>query len=241
MGLENNNNGEGMNLVYVKHGGLVLESDEPREGYEKKDDIKNPTTGEMITKYIQKYSALTGRITNIRWYDTKDEYTFRFQGLKIIVDDGDVAYTLDLPYGKRSYDNFTKMAENIDYKQPITFIAFPDKEDPQTTVFTAKQDGNVVRQKYTKNDPGDCPPATENKRTGKWNFDAQRDWLLDRIHEVVIPCVQELNPDMVVAEGSPETDEVKSAFHDDEPVPAAPTRKKVKAAGAKADGWDDDK
>lgn len=179
-------------FLSVKHGGLCLESKEPREGYEL---VEGEVNGTPYSKYIKKFAGLDGIITKIEWYERAGDYG-TFRGLKLRIVDGDETYFLDLPFEKRPYDYFTKVAENIDYSKPVEIVAWPDRQHEKQTAFAIKQDGTFIKWKYTKDDMGDCPPAKQT-RTGKWNFDDQRDWLLDRLLTVVVPQVDELHAEVI--------------------------------------------
>lgn len=222
MGLNKGNGGNGGNILVVKRGGICRESNHEMEGFE---HVKGDVDGEPYEKWIQKFGSVDGMVTDIKWYDTEDQYSTRYQGLKITIDDGDENFTLDLPYASKSYDAFTKFAENIDFSKPVEFIAYPDRENKDSTVFNAKQDGQMIRQKYTKayveSGESDCPQAVENKRTGKWNFDAQRDWLLDNLLDNIVPKI---------ANGS-------SSSAVEEPAAKDKTKGKSKAAAANEDRW----
>ena len=87
-----------------------------------------------------------------------------------------------------------KLAENIDFSQPVEFSAWQDTKTDKTA-FNVKQGGKSVPQKYTQDDPGDCPPPVQSK-LGKWNFDAQEEFLFDRMENVVIPMVNEAGNEM---------------------------------------------
>jgi hypothetical protein len=200
-------------FLSVKHGALCLESKEPKEGYEL---ITGEVNGEQYAKYYKKYAGLTGRITKVEWYERAGDYG-TFRGLKLTVKDGGEHYILDLPFEKRPYDYFTKVAENIDYSKPVEFVAWPDRKHDKVTAFAIKQDGKFVQWKYTRDDMGECPEAKQT-RTGKWNFDDQRDWLLDRVLTVVAPMVEAAS---VFDEPLPEYtgDEYAPAEYTDEQVP----------------------
>lgn len=188
MGLKENSNNGGGNILVVQRGALCLKSDTPIDGYEK---VEGETSdGNPYVKYVKKFGALDGMVTGINWYDTEDQYDTRFQGIKITIEDDTEHFLLDLPYASKAYDAFTRFADNIDFTKTVEFVAYPDRERKDSTVFNAKQDGQIIRQKYTKSNLGDCPPAVENKRTGKWNFDAQREWLLDNLLENIVPKIQ---------------------------------------------------
>ena len=141
----------------MKHGGLCLESKEEREGYEE-IPVFNPSTGKEQPKWVKKFRNLDGMVTDLEWFDTEEKYETRFIGLKIHIQDGDETFALDLPYDKRPFDTFTKIVENIDFSKPVTFSAWPDKEKGGT-VFGAKQDGEYIRHRYTKDNPGAAPAA----------------------------------------------------------------------------------
>lgn len=175
-------------FLSVKHGALCLESKEPKEGYEL---VEGEVNGVQYAKYIKKFAGLDGRITKVEWYQREGDYG-TFRGLKLHIKDGGEHYYLDLPFEKRPYDYFTKVAENIDYSKPVEIVAWQDRKDPRVTAFAIKQEGKFVQWKYTRDDMGECPEAKQ-LRTGKWSFDEQREWLLERIINVVIPQVDALN------------------------------------------------
>lgn len=198
-------NGTGLFLA-VKHGALCLESKEPKEGYEL---VEGEVNGTPYSKYIKKYAGVTGRITKVEWYEREGDYG-TFRGFKLTIKDGGEHYYLDLPFEKRPCDYFTKVAENIDYSKPVEVVAWPDRKHEKVTAFAIKQDDKFVQWKYTKDDMGECPPAIQ-KKTGKWSFDDQREWLLERVLQVVVPQVDALNafdepePEYTGDEFSPDT------------------------------------
>lgn len=227
MGLNKDAGNANGNFVAVKHGGLCLESNTPRDGYEE-ITVHNPKTDQDQQKWIMKFGSLDGMVRSIDWYDTNDEYDTRFMGIKIKIEDDGENFILDLPFAKRAYDAFAKFVENIDFTKPVEFVAWYDRKK-DATGFAAKQDGQIVRQKYTKDNMGDCPEAVESKRTGKWNFDEQREWLLDNVVMKAAEVVAKLNQ-------SPEPDYEEPVKHA-EPKPKA---KRSKAAAADAgDRWKD--
>lgn len=181
---EKRNNGDGLFLA-IKHGAICLESKEPKEGFEL---VEGEVNGTAYSKYVKKFAGLDGHITKVEWYERASDYG-TFRGLKLSIKDKGEHYLLDLPFEKRPYDYFTKVAENIDYAKPVEIVAWPDRKNDKVTAFAIKQDGKFVQWKYTRDNMGECPEAKQT-RTGKWNFDDQRDWLLDRIITVVAPQVE---------------------------------------------------
>jgi len=176
--------------LLVKHHSLILESKEPREGYEP-IEVTNPRTNEQIVKFIKRYAAVDGMIKGIEWYDSADKYSTRFMGIKIHIRDNGEYFQLDLPFNSRPFDSFSKLAENIDFSKPVEFSVWHDRKT-DGTAFAVKQDGVPVKWKYVKDDMGECPPAVQSK-LGKWSFDAQREWLVENLCNVVIPQVAALN------------------------------------------------
>lgn len=194
------------NVVFlaVKHNSLIRESKGPRAGFEE-IEVENPRTREKVKKYIERFSSVEGMVTKIEWYDTEQKYENRYQGWKIFMEAKDVPVVLDLPFASIPASRFMKLAENIDWSKPVEFRAWRDlKRD--ATAFWVGQDNDTVPQKYTAQNPGDCPPPVQNSR-GKWNYDAQMDFLQKRMNEAVIPAVQKANAWRVdgKAEQQPET------------------------------------
>jgi len=187
-------------FLHVQRGAICLKADKPTEGYE---EITGEVDGVPFTTYVKKFAAVDGLITKIAW-EVREHSGKTYRGLKITIKDKGENYILDLPFGKRQYDMFTKIAENIDYEKPVEFIAWQDKQDERVTAFACKQDGKFVQWKYTREDMGDCPQPVKSEITGKWSFDAQREWLLKRIIEVVIPHVDSI---VRFDEPTPEYDE----------------------------------
>lgn len=185
--LHEQRNNDGL-FLSVKHGALCLESKEAKEGYEL---VEGEVHGTPYSKYIRKFAGLDGYITKIEWYERAGEYG-TFRGLKLHVKDKGEHYFLDLPFEKRPYDYFTKVAENIDYAKPVEIVAWPDRKHEKQTAFAIKQDGQFIQWKYTRDNMGECPEAKQT-RAGKWNFDDQRDWLLDRVLTIVAPQVDEIH------------------------------------------------
>ena len=178
---------DGIFLV-IKHGGIVQESKNPREGFVP-IEVPNVRTGDKVIKYIKRYKGVEALIKRIEWYDREYEDT-RFMGWKLLLDANGVACTLTLPFESQVGSRFMKLAENIDFSQPVEFSAWKSPDDK--TALSVKQNGENVSQKYTREDPGDCPAPTQGFNK-KWNFDAQKQFLHERMISVVIPKVQALN------------------------------------------------
>lgn len=214
----------GVVFLAIKHFSLCEESKTEREGFSPVE-VKNPRTGATSIKYIKRYKAVEAMVKKIEWRDVPWEDR-NYQSWKIHLDAAGTPCTLDIAFESNACSRFMKMAENIDWSQPVEFAAWKSQDDK--TAFSVKQNGQNVPQKYTRDNPGDCPPPVQN-RTGKWNYDAQTDFLYDRMMNVVIPKVDaaaairaELQP---VSEngdghhGEPEIDQSQPVGSTDDDIP----------------------
>jgi hypothetical protein len=183
-GLQERTSGNGIFLV-VKHHGIVQESKNEREGFEPVD-VKNPRTGITITKYIKRYSGVEAMVKKIEWYD--NVYDDRhYRGWKLFLDAAGTPCVLDIAFDSRQAGRFMKLAENLDFTKPVEFSAWHDKAN-DSTAFNVKQEGKSVPQKYTKDNPGKCPPPVQ-KFGGKWDYSDQEEFLYETMINVVIPKV----------------------------------------------------
>jgi hypothetical protein len=174
-------------FLVIKHSTICEESKQERPGF-KPVEVTNPRTKETITKYIKPYNGVEAMVCKIEWY-TREFEDKTFRGWKLHLDAAGVPCVLDLPFDSRAAGRFMKLAENIDYTQPVEFRAWHDAKTDSTAFFVA-QGGKSVPQLYTKENPGKCPPPTRSTVTGKWNFEAQSEFLFNRMTEVVIPTVE---------------------------------------------------
>lgn len=175
-------------FLQIKHHCICQESKSPREGF-LPIEVKNVRTGDTITKYIKRYKGVEALVKRIDWYDKEYDGT-RFMGWKLVLDANGTACTLDFPFESRVGDRFMKVAENLDFSFPVEFSAWKGPDDK--TALVIKQKNENVAQKYTRDNPGECP-VPEKGFNGKWNFDKQKEFLHKRMTEIVIPKLQALN------------------------------------------------
>lgn len=179
----------GQSALYlsVKHHGIVEESKREREGFQP-INIFVQRTGETITKFIKRYKSIEGFVTKIEYRESEFEGV-KFNSWKIhVVDDEGTLGILDLLLNSNPGTRFMKLAENLDFKKTVEFRAWHDQKDDKTA-FVVCQGGQSVKQKYTAESPGDCPPPEQRGRQGKWDFTAQEDFLYERMVNAVIPAV----------------------------------------------------
>ncbi len=179
----------GQSALYlsVKHHGIVEESKREREGFQPVN-IFVQRTGETITKFIKRYKSIEGFITKIEYRESEFEGV-KFNSWKIhVVDDEGTLGILDLLLNSNPGTRFMKLAENLDFKKTVEFRAWHDQKDDKTA-FVVCQNGQSIKQKYTAENPGECPPPEQRGRQGKWDFTAQEDFLYERMVNVVVPAV----------------------------------------------------
>lgn len=186
----NNNTGAGF-FLSIKHGGICKESKVPLEGYEE-IEVVIPSTGEKVIKYVNIFNSLKGKIIGAEFYKKEIPNTSKkVTGLYLYIYDDEVKekYVLNLPYPSKPLTSFLKMAESIDYNLPIEVISWRGKDG--STAFTIKQGDEIIRQKYTRDNLGDCPPAEYNPIIEKYDFSKQITWLINNFNEKVLPLIEE--------------------------------------------------
>jgi len=176
----------GTKYLQIKHHSIIEESKTPIVGFDEVE-VENPRTKEKIKKYVKKYKGVEALICKIEWYEREFEDT-TFRGWKLHLDAAGTPCILTLPFSSRVTSRFMRLAENINFSQPVEFSAWYDQKN-DTTAFNVKQDGATVLQKYTKENPGDCPEPTK-KRLGGWDFSAVNEYLYDVMMTEVIPAVE---------------------------------------------------
>ncbi len=203
---------EGGIFLHIKHGTICEESKTPKEKFVAVE-VTNPRSGQTSTKYIKPYRLVEAMITRIEWYEREYDGT-PFMGWKVVLDADGVVCTLDLPLQSQTATRFMKLAENLDFTRPVEFSAWKTAEDK--TALSVKQDGENVSQKYTKENPNGCPPPVQGFGK-KWNYDAQTQFLHERMTQFVIPKLNALrglekSNEPVVASDTvkpdPDTDEI---------------------------------
>ena len=182
----------GMLYLAVKHHSICHESKTEQTGHVP-IVVENPRSKEKITKYIEKYKAVEALICHIEWYEREHDGK-KYRGFKLSLNAAGTPCVLDIPFKSRACGRFMKLAENIDPTQPVEFSAWYDKKD-DATAFNVKQGGKAVPQKYTLENPGDCPRA-EKDEAGDLDFRAQTRFLLGRMKDVVIPRVEAAGNEM---------------------------------------------
>lgn len=188
------------NTIYlvIKHGCLCQESKIMREGYDPIELIDRDTH-EPYFRYIKPWGGVEAMIVDIK-FRSEVYGGIPYNSWKIIMraNPGDPDIVLDLPLNSNVGDRFMKTAEQIDYTRPVEFRVWQEKETKKTAFFIGQREhetddkAQTVPQLYTKDNLGDCPPARQ-KFDKTWDFEAQKEFLYQRMMEVVIPRVHAAN------------------------------------------------
>jgi hypothetical protein len=78
---------------------------------------------------------------------------------------------------------------NVDFSKEVKLSTWVPK-GKDTMAVALIQDNAPVKQKYTMNDLEDCPPAVKNPFTGTFDFTAQREWILSKFMNEVVPVTK---------------------------------------------------
>lgn len=184
MALEDFDGGNGTWLK-LKHGFLCQESKTEKPGWKK---IEGDFDGEHYVKWIRPYKGVSGYIDRIERYEREFKGR-KIRGWNITITDRDGRYILDIPFtNTRLNSRWMKMAESIDYRKPVRISGWLDKKT-DSMAMNIQQEGVTVPQKYTREEPNGMPEPVR-RSSGKWDYSAQEDFLIDRLVRFVIPNVE---------------------------------------------------
>jgi hypothetical protein len=193
-GLQEDDGMGGGIFLHIRGGFLCEVSKVPREGFKESTLLGND--GERYTKYVKAYKAIEALVVSMEWYKRELDNR-KYLGFRLILNAAGDAISFDLPKDSTAFSRFIKTAENIDFKRPVTFKAWPDSQNHKTAFGIFQRDPKdedklvKVPQKYTKENLGECPPPIKDEMTDEWDFKVQTRWLLGRMAQVVIPAIQE--------------------------------------------------
>lgn len=178
-----------------KHFGVSHTLDHAEPGYEK-TDVYNPSSGQTVIRYVQKFDAVEGVVTGAEWYDRTDDANTRYVGYKLTVDVDDEIIELDFPYGKPAYRALMRHGPNVDWSKRVRFSAWKSKnnkgQDTHGVCFwQTGADGKdaVVKSAHTVENPNGCP-APVQKMNGKWDFNDSEIWLKKQFDKVCLPKIK---------------------------------------------------
>jgi hypothetical protein len=173
MGLKKRGNS---NITYLQtFGGVICRtSKEPLEGFTLKTVEHD---GKEYSKYTDDYEVLEGHLTSLRFRKTTVDGKKMAQWNIGITDheDGRI-YVLGIDSKSLPARTFLKCVERIDFSLPISMSIFKEKGSKKRTAMVVKQEGEVIRALYKKDDLNGMPSA-KIKADKSFDFSDQEDFL----------------------------------------------------------------
>lgn len=185
----------GSNTIYLqaKHYSLWREIKQQVDECETVQ-VTNPKTGVVSNKFGYRYDSVTGHVVDVVWYDTEKKYPTRYFGFKMHIQDGTDKYVLDMPFNSQFLRRFLKIAPSVDWTKPLSITVFKGRKkdsDAEEMAVWFRQNGETLKQYFTRDQPHGMPEATFDDVEQKWDFKAQHRWLTDRLKNETIPAIQE--------------------------------------------------
>ena len=185
--------GAGIKFLGIYDHSICETSKTPREGFvlvETKDR-------ENVThiKYCHFYDRVEALITKIEWSE-REWHGKVFRSWRLSLDAAGVPCVLELPVKSRVTNRFLKLAENIDFLRPVEFAAWQDRQTGNTAFMVGQRENEddekavSVPQKYTRENPGDCPEPKQRMGGKEWDWNDQEDFLYNLMTTVIIPRVE---------------------------------------------------
>ena len=130
------------------------------------------------TVYEKRYDFVEGYITDVKYVSREDSNTGKtYHNMNVHLTDGSDSYVI--VFGKKSNaaNAVMQTLPNVDLEKKVRFELKYDSVDEKTTLFV-KQNGAVVKWKWTKDNPGKKPAwkavvidgETKYDRTDEFNF-----------------------------------------------------------------------
>lgn len=155
-------------------------------------EVKNPKTGQVLTKYGYRYDSVSGHVIKLVKYDTAEKYATRYFGFKMHIAEGAETYVLDMPYNGQFLRRFLRIAPNIEWALPLSITVFKGKKQKggeEMGVWFQQRDA-TVKPYYTRENQHGMPEATHDDVSNEWDFRAQHRWLVARLIETTIPSIE---------------------------------------------------
>jgi hypothetical protein len=149
---------------------------------------KGVNAGKVI-KELQ-YTGLEGKIQS----SYVDESDFGTNFVTELEDDEGSRFKLQIPLDSQFFGQYAKRMPNIDKTKPLFLGIGYDRERERHFLF-ARQEGNKVLMKYTRDNPNGLPEPTKKTVKGKevWDWEAQENFL----YEVALDFAGSLETDDV--------------------------------------------
>ena len=177
-------------FLSVKHHCIWQQLDNPTSD-SVQVEVTNPETKQVLTKHGYQYNDVSGHVAAIEKYDRTVKGK-RYLGYKMKISDGAQVFYLDMPDNSRVLRKFLMLMPNIDWDKPLRIAAWKARNKETSEFETAlwfTQNGESVRNAYTRANPNGLPDAIQHPRTGKWDFTAQEDFLFSKLDQEIIPAI----------------------------------------------------
>ena len=164
--------------------------------------VPNPSTGQMVKKYVERHGFVEGRVIDAEWYSREDKTGKLYRGYTLTMDVGDELIHMDfpIPFKKPPSSVFQMLVhhgDNVDWTKELKISAWETKTDdgkPKTGICFWQKDANgkefVVKSAHTKDNPNGMPQPLVDEDDGTLNWKPVERWLIQNFDNVVIPRIK---------------------------------------------------
>lgn len=164
--------------------------------------VPNPSTNQMVTKYVERHGFVEGMVIDAEWYSREDKTGKLYRGYTLTMDVGDELIHMDFPIPFKKppsavYQLLVHQAENVDWTKPLKISAWEDKTDDGkkkngVCFWQTDETGKevVIRSAHTKDNPNGMPQPIVDEDDGTLNWKPVERWLKLNFDEVVIPRIK---------------------------------------------------
>ena len=151
---------------------LTDDSDDPKAV---ERTLEKGVNAGKVVKELQ-YTGIEGKITSAYI----DETDFGTNFITVLQDDEGQSFRLQIPLDSQFFGQYAKRMPNIDKDMPLFLGLGYDRERQRNFLF-AKQNGEKVSFKFTKDEPNGMPQPTTKKVQGKevWDWTEQENFLYE--------------------------------------------------------------
>jgi hypothetical protein len=163
MALGNSNN----NMIFVStfNGHFVVRVKEGTPGSESRKNKNDREVYELKYSYVEGY--LTSAAYLMRVHDAKE-----YESLSLILAEGEEEYKVDFPWTSRLAQSFFNVMESLDFTKKVR-IDITTKDE--NNVIFIKQNNQVAKWKYTKDNPNGKPNWEQVTVNGKTQWDRTKE------------------------------------------------------------------
>jgi hypothetical protein len=160
-----------------------------------------PKNGEGKKIWELVYDKLSGRLTAIEFKESDFGKEIHF-----VISDGPEKYKLQLPFSSGVAKSLIMRLPNCDLSKDIEIHTGLDTKKDKTFSYVS-QDGQTVKMKWTKDNPGDLPPMVQIEFKGKlqWDDTAQLKYLDGMLINDILPKLG-IKPTTIISDELPEVE-----------------------------------